>query len=178
MVSSGTTHEADPGLHTQQMHLTLSHKGTRPKLCQLPLTAGDGRITVFHIAGLNFWPNHRNSKGVFSRPKTGTQLWDKVLSGMHGRSVFFGVEEIIHTLNMSFMLSHKTIMDAEVVYLKLKTKNKTKKNCDWKCKGLKHQQTQLNNFIKFCVRAVKNGPCVGRLRVNLTQARVVWEEEL
>lgn len=46
---------------------------------------------------------------------------------MHGRSVFFGVEEIIHTLNMSFMLSHKTIMDAEVVYLKLKTKNKTKK---------------------------------------------------
>lgn len=34
----------------------------------------------------------------------------------------------MHTLNKSFMLSRQTTMDAEVVYLKLKTKNKTTKN--------------------------------------------------
>lgn len=47
---------------------------------------------------------------------------------MEDHSVFFGVEEIMNTLNMSFMLSHQTTMDAEVVYLKLKTKTKQKKN--------------------------------------------------
>lgn len=44
---------------------------------------------------------------------------------MEDHSVFFEVEEIMNTLNTSFMLSHQTIVDAEVVYLKLKTKSKT-----------------------------------------------------
>lgn len=96
------------------------------------MTAGDGSITVFHTARLPNWISDQTTeipREYFLGLRMALNYETKSCQEfMEDHWVFFEVEEIMHTLNKSFMLSRQTTMDAEVVYLKLKTKNKTTKN--------------------------------------------------
>lgn len=74
------------------------------------MTAGDGSITVFHIAGLPDQISDQTTEipsqyflGLRMALNYGTKSCQEC---MEDHSVFFEVEEIIHTLNMSFTLSH------------------------------------------------------------------------